>query len=68
MPFFTLLAQVMKPLACAIDIVQKDENMYIGYLLPTISVLQRRLEHLQMSGLAFCTPLVNALLTGIHKR
>lgn len=58
----------MKPLACAIDIVQKDENMYIGYLLPTISVLQRRLEHLQMSGLAFCTPLVIALLTGIHKR
>ncbi|KAG0415404.1 hypothetical protein HPB47_007416 [Ixodes persulcatus] len=61
------IKEYCEPLACAIDIVQKDENMYIGYLLPTISVLQRRLEHLQMSGLAFCTPLVNALLTGIHK-
>ncbi|KAG0419571.1 hypothetical protein HPB47_004014 [Ixodes persulcatus] len=60
--------EVMKPLACAIDVIQKDESMYIGYLLPTITVLQLRLRHLENTGLQFCRPLVHAIFNGIKKR
>ncbi|XP_064487420.1 uncharacterized protein LOC135399623 [Ornithodoros turicata] len=58
---------VMKPVACAIDVLQR-EDISLGYLLPTITVLKKRLEHLAMSGLKFCSPLVHALLEGIQTR
>lgn len=57
----------MKPVACAIDILQRDD-VFLGHLLPTISVLERRLEHLKITGLKYCAPLVDALLKGTHER
>ncbi|XP_040072382.3 uncharacterized protein LOC115316210 [Ixodes scapularis] len=66
--FIEEYCKVMKPLACAIDVVQREEHMFMGYLLPTITVLQQRLSHLLQAGLAFSAPLVNALLDGIQNR
>lgn len=59
--------QVVKPVASAIDILQRDD-VFLGYLLPTLSVLRKRLEHLSMLELKYCAPLVDALQEGIHSR
>ncbi|XP_064454737.1 uncharacterized protein LOC135366014 [Ornithodoros turicata] len=65
--FIKEYCEVMKPVACAIDVVQRDD-VYFGHLLPTITVLKKRLDHLRMTGLKYCTPLVEALLEGIRSR
>ncbi|XP_064455761.1 uncharacterized protein LOC135400142 [Ornithodoros turicata] len=59
---------VMSPLCAALDILQGDKYIFLGYLLPTITVLIRRLEYEGMKGLKFCRPLVTAVLDGIQKR
>lgn len=58
----------MKPVARALDILQGDKQVYMGYLLPTLTMLKRMLEYQAMKGLRICSPLVSALLDGIHKR
>lgn len=58
----------MKPLACALDVLQGDKHTHSGYILPTLSVLVRRIEYEIMSGLKHCVPLAQAVLDGIHKR
>ncbi|XP_064477825.1 uncharacterized protein LOC135391490 [Ornithodoros turicata] len=65
--FMKEYCEVMKPVACALDILQRDD-VYIGHLLPTISVLKKRLQHLSISGLRYCSPLVVALLEGVAAR
>ena len=57
----------MEPLARALDILQSDKNLYIGYLLPTLVSLLNRLQSLKPS-LKHAGPLVEALLTGIDRR
>ena len=57
----------MEPLARALDILQGDKNLYIGYLLPTLVSLRNRLQSLK-PGLKHAGPLVEALLTGIDHR
>lgn len=56
----------MKPLADALDILQGEKNMYLGYLLPTISALKRKLTSLR--GLEYCEPLKAAVIAGLEKR
>lgn len=58
----------MKPLCTALDILQGDKHMFVGYVLPTLSVLARRIEYEAMKGLLFCGPLVSAVLDGIQER
>ncbi|XP_064461399.1 uncharacterized protein LOC135371249 [Ornithodoros turicata] len=59
---------VMKPVARALDLLQGEKTMYMGYMLPTITVLRRMLEYQAMKGLRYCGPLAAALLDGLHKR
>ena len=51
----------------ALDMLQGDTNMYLGYLLPTIEVLKSKLEDLKPS-LEVCGPLADALIHGLKKR
>ncbi|KAG0415709.1 hypothetical protein HPB47_007121, partial [Ixodes persulcatus] len=60
--------KVMKPLSCALDVIQRQEHMFIGYLLPTLAVLEKRIKYEAMRELAYCGPLANSVLTGIEKR
>lgn len=59
----------MEPLASGLDILQGEETMYMGYLLPTIYSIQ---EHLNLfknnNQLESCLPLLEAILEGINKR
>lgn len=61
----------MGPICCALDVLQGDKEVELGYLLPTLSILNQRLTELQQRSqnpLALCGPLVTALKTGINNR
>ncbi|KAM7314020.1 uncharacterized protein ISCGN_003805 [Ixodes scapularis] len=66
--FMEEYCNVMKPLSCALDVLQRQEHMFIGYLLPTLAILEKRIKYEAMKGLAYCGPLANSVLTGIEKR
>lgn len=56
----------MKPIAQALDILQGDKHVSLGYLLPTISAINKSFN--EMNNLSLCRPLVNALKKGTDKR
>ena len=58
---------VMKPLAQALNILQSESNMFMGYLLPTICILRQKLMAKQATSTT-CKPLVAALISGINER
>jgi len=65
--FITEYCQVYKPLAQALDILQGEENVHLGFLLPTISILKEKLQqNLQTSK--DCGSLIESLLKGLEKR
>ncbi|KAH7984659.1 hypothetical protein HPB52_023488 [Rhipicephalus sanguineus] len=49
--FMEEYCNVMKPLSCALDVLQRQEHMFIGYLLPTLAVLEKRIKYEAMKGL-----------------
>jgi hypothetical protein len=57
----------MQPIACALDILQCEQNMYVGYLLPTLVSLEFKLKLLKPT-LKYASPLADAVLAGIAKR
>lgn len=69
--FISEYVEVMRPVCCALDVLQGDKAVGLGYLLPTITVLKQQLEdlqHRQQNALVLCGPLVVALKDGINKR
>jgi len=56
----------MEPLSRALDILQGDKYMAMGYQILTISWLKRKLTKLSLAGK--CKSLVKACLDGINLR
>lgn len=56
----------MQPIAKGLDILQGDSYVCLGYLLPTLTAINKSLN--SMTSLNYCMPLVNALNKGIEKR
>ena len=68
--FISEYVLVMRPICCALDILQGDKAVGMGYLLPTISVLSQHLDELEnriQNPLILCGPLVVALKQSISK-
>ncbi|KAL4097877.1 hypothetical protein QTP88_022580 [Uroleucon formosanum] len=58
--FINEYCKVMKPIARGLDILQGDKQISIGFLLPTISAINRAYDHIV--NLKYCRPLVRALI------
>lgn len=67
MAFLSEYATTMSPVAKAINILQGEKDVQMGWLLPTITTIITKLEKMKPS-LRFCKPLVDALLSGLSKR
>jgi hypothetical protein len=61
-------AQIMGPVAQALDIIQGEETGYLGYLLPTVVATKIKLTAAREKRPVHCSPLIDALLDGIDKR
>jgi hypothetical protein len=48
--FFLEYVKIMTPVANALDILQGDNNISIGYLLPSLTALQNQLEKLKKTA------------------
>ncbi|XP_067208348.1 uncharacterized protein [Linepithema humile] len=58
----------MKSLAQALDILQSESGMYMGYLLLVLKTLQEKLEKLNKNGFTNCQSLITAIQQGLNKR
>lgn len=59
----------MKPIAKSLDILQCDQIVSIGYLIPTLCAIKKSLNNMKAeSQLKYCIPLVDVLLDKINTR
>ncbi|XP_067298604.1 zinc finger BED domain-containing protein 4-like [Pseudorasbora parva] len=65
--FLAEYAIVMKPLAMALNLLQGESSVHMGFLLPTLHQLLEKLKRLE-STCKTCQPLLKALCGGILKR
>ncbi|XP_051809094.1 uncharacterized protein LOC127535333 [Acanthochromis polyacanthus] len=65
--FLAEYVKTMSPVAKAVDVLQGETSVQMGWLLPTITLLKTKLQNLQVTS-KFCEPLIAALLSGIEKR
>lgn len=67
--FLIEYVRVMEPFTQALDVLQNEEKMSIGCVLPTIRLLQETMtEFPKDDTIVHCQPLVLAVLCGLEKR
>lgn len=65
--FLQQYVSVMRPFVQALNILQGETKMFMGYLAPTIVMLREKLNGKLVSATT-CKPLINALVAGIDTR
>jgi len=60
--------EVMAPLAESLDFLQGEDGMLMGYLLPTLYALEKKMTILEQKNLQFCSPLVKTIKNSLKKR
>lgn len=65
--FLTEYVATMSPVAKALNIMQAEADVHMGWLVPTITLLTVKLDRLRLSS-KFCQPLIDALQGGIQQR
>ncbi|XP_060782746.1 uncharacterized protein LOC132889959 [Neoarius graeffei] len=65
--FLAEYTKTMAPVAKALDVLQGETNVQMGWLVPTITILKNKLQSLSISS-KYCRPLIDALLKGLEKR
>ncbi len=65
--FLTEYAKTLSPVAKALDVLQGETRVQMGWLAPTITLLRTKLQHLHVAS-KICEPLIAALLSGLEKR
>ena len=59
---------VLRPLAAAIEILQGENNCYLGYLLPTLLIMKKSLRALINESFVHAQPLASAVILGLQQR
>ena len=59
---------VLRPLAAAIDILQGDNNCYLGYLLPTLLIVKKSMRARINGSLVHAQSLASATKLGLQQR
>ena len=65
--FLSEYVSVVRPLAQALNILQAENKMFMGYLLPTVVMLREKLATKKMTATT-CKPLIAAMINGIDRR
>lgn len=65
--FLAEYAKTMSPVAKALDVLQGETSVQMGWLVPTITLLRTKLQQLHVTS-KYCEPLIAALLSGLEKR
>ena len=65
--FLSEYVSVVRPLAQALNILQAENKMFMGYLLPTVVMLREKLATKKISATT-CKSLIAALINGIDRR
>ncbi|XP_042329184.1 uncharacterized protein LOC121933470 isoform X2 [Sceloporus undulatus] len=62
--------EIMGPLAQSLDILQRENGMFMGYLLPTLYNLDRKLQELENKpvGYTYCLPLLRGVRKALRER
>ena len=59
---------MLRPLAAAIEILQGENNCYLGYLLPTLLIMKKSLRALINESFVHAQPLASAVILGLQQR
>ena len=59
---------MLRPLAAAIDILQGENNCYLGYLLPTLLIVKKSMRALINGSLVHAQSLASAIILGLQQR
>ncbi len=65
--FLEEYARTMSPLAKALNILQAEIDVQMGWLLPTLTLLISKLDRIRITS-RYCKPLVNAIQGGLQQR
>ncbi|XP_057377029.1 uncharacterized protein LOC130698386 [Daphnia carinata] len=61
--------KIMRPLADALDVLQADRNVSMGYLLPTLTILKNKLLELKRTpGIVHCKSYITEIIAAVTKR
>ena len=67
--FLKEFIKIMKSISDALDVLQNEEKMSIGCVLPVLTLLKEKLERFKDDrNIIHCVPLINCLLEGIERR
>lgn len=65
--FLEEYARTMSPIAKALNILQAEIDVQMGWLLPTLTLLISKLDRIGITS-RYCKPLVGALQEGLQQR
>lgn len=64
--FIDEFLRVYEPLCCSIDLIQGEQNCYLGFVAPTILLLNKKIR--ELTNLQYCEALRESILAGLKKR
>lgn len=66
--FINEFCDIFEPVAESLDFLQGKKAMYMGYLLPTLHALEKKIKRKQCKPMTYCTLLLEAVLRSIKKK
>lgn len=61
--------KIMRPLTEALDVLQADKKVLIGYLLPTLTILMNKMESLRRkTGIVHCKAFISSIISALNVR